>query len=1366
MKRFFFSLLWGAGIAMLSAQAPTFQIQDSSTAPTLHMMMDSVFALTDLSGVSSGILADRGFQYVPIEWYDGTLQPQNKLYYETWHGLYASMYTAAIDTNDRLPHPVGAYREDQEALTEGSPIPLGLLYMDYHQLDTNSIADGLLAWSGVQLTDVVGRSRSPYLARKLFGATPLRNSHLSRQVSFVLDSAYWFTNSSLGLDRIEIDFGDGAGFRVVDWQQEISLVYPDSGDYLVTTRLTFEDAGTAESHAHFRVEQAVSTHRYGTDVNDTTIVRIPAEPGVHSGGQFTISLGCGPDALDRPLIVVQGITVGGAENGVDYNTFLRQIDPLAGPNLKDVFEDEGYDLVYVEYADGEDFIERNAYFLQDVIREVNDLKVGDEENVIMGVSMGGIVTRYALRDMELADPNSLGSPIVEDHQCRLYISYDSPHRGANIPLGLQHMVLHLATSGPNGLPIGWAIPGITDVVGFLNSPAARQLLVYHAFNVGSILYPPLSTPFSVTSPEHTAFYDQLELMGMPQQTDENIAISNGSGLPPGQARDQGFQAGDVMFELSASHWTLLPWWGAVAFSLTGSNVWLDFQVNAVPDGNPQQIYRGVFDIRIFGVSLFTGLRIVAASNTLPYDNAPGGSIPVGIFVDPAFIQAKLIAIGVPANIAIGAANSLTINADQFNFIPAVSALNVDEPQSQDLFFDVRSVNLLPNGLTTFARVKPIEALPPSIPLGINANENHNIYPVEIARWLIDDDMALLPDASLNAGFSTQLSAAYNFGAGPVERTTDRLIQSININSAGHLSINRNQEVGNGGNGWNVPIAGSSFEVSTVDENCDGPLTVRVNSGGLLSVGDPNDYATGVLRITEDNALILNDGGTLRIHDHSRVIIERGATLRLNAGNSIELLGDDAVLEIRGTLEVEGSLTFTGAGFIRLGLPASLPGVDGNVRLLGSGLHGIYLAGSGPQDKVLEIMPGTNLQPGNVGELDVFTILNAKVELGAGAYLNPRDADLFWQDATFTNQGAGAFEAIYGNGQSNHWLRRISIDGGRIGLRWRGEHGDQADLRLTDSEIRNCGRGIYSSGVAVRLVNVDFSNNNYHSWLGRQSHGNSEVFDSEMSNGALAGIALDGNSNLHLKTTRLVDNQNFNVASNSYGIHIASHCTEVSESINGFNIRGGVLDLTLTPDQGTYLHDNRISIYLRNASGLLLSGGENHLVPDPNLYSYALYGSLNTSATSLAAHGNKWNTQSPNPSPPLGTPSPGTAPVFGTDYDLVNASAQPITLNANPLGYEACGQSGGNGTNTNRIAPCPGCPALETSHFSATRLDLALNQAINTMQDDTLGYPDPAHTFEMLHEIVAYDGYPEIDAATDYHLDFGHDLLAAGTVCGH
>ncbi len=40
--------------------------------------------------------------------------------------------------------------------------------------------------------------------------------------------------------------------------------------------------------------------------------------------------------------------------------------------------------------------------------------------------MGGVIARYALRKMEDAGM---------EHQVSLYISHDSPHLGANVPLG-------------------------------------------------------------------------------------------------------------------------------------------------------------------------------------------------------------------------------------------------------------------------------------------------------------------------------------------------------------------------------------------------------------------------------------------------------------------------------------------------------------------------------------------------------------------------------------------------------------------------------------------------------------------------------------------------------------------------------------------------------------------------------------------------------------------------------------------------------------------------------------------------------------------------------------------------------------------
>ena len=666
-----------------------------------------------------------------------------------------------------------------------------------------------------------------------------------------------------------------------------------------------------------------------------------------------------------------------------------------------------------------------------------------------------------------------------------------------------------------------------------------------------------------------------------------------------------------------------------------------------------------------------------------------------------------------------------------------------------MFFDARPVNLLPNGLTTFAQVKPIEAIPPNLPLGINANEDHVIYPAEIADWLIDN-MALLPDASLNAGTLTQLNTAYNFGAGPVERTADRLIQSLNINSGGHLSINRNQEVGPGGNGWNAPIAGSLFEVETVDENCDGPLTVRVNSGGLLSVGDPNDHATGILRITEGNTLILNNNGTLRIHDHSTLIIERGATLRLNAGHSIELLGDDAVLEIRGTLEIEESLTFTGAGFIRLGLPYSLPGVDGNVRLLGSGLHSIYLAGSGPQDKVLEIMPDTHLQPGNAYELNQFAVMNGLVELGEDAYLNFRDAYIWMYQSTFRALPGQRFRTLYGNGQASHSIRQSTIRGARRGFTWRGQYGDQADLTIRTTEIADCEIGLYTQSSGADLRWMDLHDNNV-GWYADQASGNSRVRDSEvydqsgLNPHAAAGIVMAGSGNLHLRETHLHHNLFFGTALVSAGTLTAQACTEIDHHIfTGVSVDFSAVDFSGGSE--VYLHDNYRAIYADFASEIRLDQGNNDLRSQNQ---YVLYGTLTTPSTTLLAHDNQWNNQTPNPIPPPGTPNPGTPPVYGQDYELNNASGNPITLQATPRVYDGCGVSpeptGGGGYSTNRVAACSGCPVLGQGPLAGKRLDQALSLALDTLYDDTLGYPIPLTAVDWLASLLTQPYASDLDA---------------------
>ena len=94
-----------------------------------------------------------------------------------------------------------------------------------------------------------------------------------------------------------------------------------------------------------------------------------------------------------------------------------------------------FDIIYLDYNDGLDDIRRNAVLFQEVIDYVNRNKEGASPNVVMGISMGGLVARYALRKMELEN---------RKHDTWKFISVDSPHKGANVPIGMQAMLRHLA----------------------------------------------------------------------------------------------------------------------------------------------------------------------------------------------------------------------------------------------------------------------------------------------------------------------------------------------------------------------------------------------------------------------------------------------------------------------------------------------------------------------------------------------------------------------------------------------------------------------------------------------------------------------------------------------------------------------------------------------------------------------------------------------------------------------------------------------------------------------------------------------------------------------------------------------------------
>ena len=121
--------------------------------------------------------------------------------------------------------------------------------------------------------------------------------------------------------------------------------------------------------------------------------------------------------------------------------------------------------------------------VEDVIKWVNSVKVGTIPNVVLGQSMGGLLARYALRDME--NQFTATGNTTWQHKTSLYISHDAPHQGANIPLSIlafaRHMIDQFVSTPLGDFNINITGQGgavtIEDMETLLNATGTKQLLI-------------------------------------------------------------------------------------------------------------------------------------------------------------------------------------------------------------------------------------------------------------------------------------------------------------------------------------------------------------------------------------------------------------------------------------------------------------------------------------------------------------------------------------------------------------------------------------------------------------------------------------------------------------------------------------------------------------------------------------------------------------------------------------------------------------------------------------------------------------------------------------------------------------------------
>ncbi|WP_141718172.1 hypothetical protein [Nocardia altamirensis] len=283
----------------------------------------------------------------------------------------------------------------------------------------------------------------------------------------------------------------------------------------------YDLARTAESGPWFGMQASRSGESARRADFEWPLVSEHPYLGKYGKGTAAVHLGNGHERLVNPMIFADGFNYGPSDLDGLWQWFNTPYSE-AGERLFDQLLASGIDIVLLGFDTRHDYIQVNAGVARACITKVITERQGKAPLIVGGVSMGGMITRYALAAMESDD---------EDHETGTYLSYDTPHNGAWIPLNLQQMAYFFESFEA-------VAPGKASKASLIRSPAAQQLLWAW---VEDSRY---SGPVATASPLRGQFVQELaDLGGFPQRP-VLLGVANGRGDGHGPE----LRPGEIVFD--------------------------------------------------------------------------------------------------------------------------------------------------------------------------------------------------------------------------------------------------------------------------------------------------------------------------------------------------------------------------------------------------------------------------------------------------------------------------------------------------------------------------------------------------------------------------------------------------------------------------------------------------------------------------------------------------------------------------------------------------------------------------------------------------------------------------------------------------
>ena len=453
-------------------------------SPTLAAQIRALRQQADASTVPGGLLAWWGRNDFP----DG-VDRTPCLTQRDWETWYGALQQAALPGTTLAPLPL--LKAPTVTLRPDEPVPVALAHFDL-QVPLPALRAQALACAaaGTALDEPLPPLSACLAPQRAFLASALLHDQWGHEppaarggrVGYCFDRRFFLTNRPGPLPAtLDFDAGDGRGFQTVALDSSLDAVYP-AGTECAQACVRLRIAGQALC-AHFSVTLSAQPAAPAADGS------WPLKAANGNTGTAFVYLATNESKLTQPILVAEGFPGGYAS---DY-----LYDMLNQHGMADALRAAGHAIVIVGFDNGLDRIQANAQVMQAAI-ETAMARTGDAL-VVAGVSMGGLIARYALTEMEAQS---------RPHRTRIFLTIDTPHGGAYTNVCDQWFAQYFKPASPQAALTAYA----------LDSPANQQFVMHwvHGDQAGP-------------SPLRMQFLSDLVALGNYPQQARRLAVSCGRG---------------------------------------------------------------------------------------------------------------------------------------------------------------------------------------------------------------------------------------------------------------------------------------------------------------------------------------------------------------------------------------------------------------------------------------------------------------------------------------------------------------------------------------------------------------------------------------------------------------------------------------------------------------------------------------------------------------------------------------------------------------------------------------------------------------------------------------------------------------------